>query len=411
MNTRRAKFILNMAKNVKKLTLASKLVKRGDIIEPTEIISRQSRTDNLRDIEDLVGAGSSNSIYFSPVQARKQRLLNGETPKKTNIKLEALTPTRVPPKKNKKDDQLVTKTQVGTATVVKCKLMPDSVDSPLRIDKIKQELEPQIKQELITQDNQEGLVNIKKEPDPTVEPSLYIEVDSPNPLWYYHLESIRVMRNSKSAPVDIMGCHRCADSKADAKTQRFQNLVALMLSSQTKDQTTYEAMNRLKDQNLTPLKIKEMPVTELENLLHPVSFYKNKAKYLKQTVDILIEKYDSDIPDNPKELIALPGVGPKMAHICMAVAWNKVTGIGVDVHVHRISNRLGWLPKPTKEPEQTRIALEKWLPHSLWAEVNHLFVGFGQTICTPVKPNCGECLNKDICPSANAEAKQKKKKE
>ncbi|KAI8042194.1 hypothetical protein M5D96_003496 [Drosophila gunungcola] len=336
MNTRRVKFILNMAKNVKKLTLANKLVKRGDIIQPTEIISRQSRTDNLRDIEDLVGAssnaaGSSNSIYFSPVQARKRRLLNGEIPKKTNIELEALTPTRVPPKKNKKDEQ---------------------------IDKIKQEFEPQIKQEFIKQENQEGLVNIKKEPDPTLEPSLYIEVESPQPLWYYHLESIRVMRNSKTAPVDTMGCHRCADSKADAKTQRFQNLVALMLSSQTKDQTTYEAMNRLKDQNLTPLKVKEMPITELENLLHPVSFY--------------------------KELIALPGVGPKMAHICMAVAWNKVTGIGVDVHVHRISNRLGWLPKPTKEPEQTRIALEKWLPHSLWAEVNHLFVGFGQTICTPI---------------------------
>lgn len=137
--------------------------------------------------------------------------------------------------------------------------------------------------------------------------------------------------------------------------------------------------------------------------------FQNKAKYLKQTVQILIEKYDSDIPDTPKELKALPGVGPKMAHICMAVAWNKVTGIGVDVHVHRLSNRLKWVPRPTKEPEQTRVALEKWLPYSLWSEVNHLFVGFGQTICTPVKPNCRECLNKDICPSANVETQPKKK--
>lgn len=182
-----------------------------------------------------------------------------------------------------------------------------------------------------------------------------------------------------------------------------------MLSSQTKDQTTFEAMNRLKERTLTTISIRDMPVTDLENLLHPVSFYKNKAKYLKQTVEVLINKYDSDIPDNPKELIALPGVGPKMAHICMAVAWNKITGIGVDVHVHRLTNRLGWLPQPTKEPEQTRIGLEKWLPHSLWSEVNHLFVGFGQTICTPLKPNCGECLNKDICPSANKETKAKKK--
>lgn len=142
-----------------------------------------------------------------------------------------------------------------------------------------------------------------------------------------------------------------------------------------------------------------------------LDLFQNKAKYLKQTVEILTDKYGSDIPDNVKDLVALPGVGPKMAHICMAVAWNKITGIGVDVHVHRLSNRLGWVPKPTKEPEQTRVALEKWLPFSLWSEVNHLFVGFGQTICTPVKPNCGECLNKDICPSAHAETKEKRKKD
>lgn len=387
-----------MAKNVKKLTLANKLAKRGDLIKPTEIKSRPNRADNVRDIEVLVGvsagaAGSSSSVFFSPVQTRKQRLLNGEAVKKTNIKMEPLSPARVAPKKFRKDDRMVTRVQMGSATVVICKVVPDAVDSPVRVDKIKEEVEPQIKQEA-----------------PEDSPS-FSEVQAPHPLWFNHLENIRIMRNSRTAPVDTMGCHRCADLKADSKTQRFQNLVALMLSSQTKDQTTYEAMNRLKDRGLTPLKVKEMPVTELENLLHPVSFYKNKAKYLKQTVEILTDKYGSDIPDNVKDLVALPGVGPKMAHICMAVAWNKITGIGVDVHVHRLSNRLGWVPKPTKEPEQTRVALEKWLPFSLWSEVNHLFVGFGQTICTPVKPNCGECLNKDICPSAHAETKEKRKKD
>ncbi|XP_017043665.2 endonuclease III-like protein 1 isoform X1 [Drosophila ficusphila] len=401
-----------MAKNIKKTTLANKLAKKGDVIKPTTIISKQARTDNVRDIEDLVGVssnatGSSNSIYFSPIRTRKQRVINGESLKNNIVKVEALSPTRVAPKKNKKEDQLVSKLQIGSATVVKCKIVPDVVDSPIRIDNIKKELEPQIKKEI--DDIKEGLVKIKKEVNSQEESQLYHDVEAPHPFWYNHLENIRNMRNSNSAPVDTMGCHRCADSTADAKTQRFQNLVALMLSSQTKDQTTYEAMNRLKEQTLTPLKIKEIPIAELENLLHPVSFYKNKAKYLKQTVDILLDKYDSDIPDNPKELIALPGVGPKMAHICMAVAWNKITGIGVDVHVHRLSNRLGWLPKPTKEPEQTRVALEKWLPFSLWSEVNHLFVGFGQTICTPVKPNCGECLNKDICPSVNVQIKPKKK--
>ncbi|KAH8393210.1 hypothetical protein KR200_004527 [Drosophila serrata] len=414
-----------MARNVKKLSLANKLAKRGDVIKPTEIIGRQNRADNVRvsckiftqlllvntfitfkDIEDLVGtSGSSNSIYFSPLQTRKQR----ETVKNINIKSEPLTPTRVLPKriKNEEQDQLQSKILMGSAMVVKCKVVPDAMNSPLRIDRIKKELQTEFKEE----PKQEILENIKKEVDHQEQPHMFLGVEGPHPLWLIHLENIRIMRNRLPAPVDTMGCHRCADPKADAKTQRFQNLVALMLSSQTKDQTTFEAMNRLKERTLTTFSIKEMPLTELESLLHPVSFYKNKAKYLKQTVEILIDKYDSDIPDNPKELIALPGVGPKMAHICMAVAWNKVTGIGVDVHVHRLTNRLGWVQEPTKEPEQTRIGLENWLPHSLWAEVNHLFVGFGQTICTPLKPNCGECLNKDICPSAFKETKAKKSKE
>lgn len=194
-----------------------------------------------------------------------------------------------------------------------------------------------------------------------------------------------------------------------------------MLSSQTKDETTFDAMIRLKEKTLTPISIQNISVSELETLLHPVSFYKvcqakkraniililsvplqNKAKYLKQTVKILIDKYDHDIPDTIEELLKLPGVGPKMGHICMATAWNKITGIGVDTHVHRISNRLAWLKTSTKEPEKTRIQLEAWLPRDLWAEVNHLFVGFGQTICTPVRPKCAECLNKHICPASTS---------
>ncbi|XP_070133485.1 endonuclease III-like protein 1 isoform X2 [Drosophila bipectinata] len=390
-----------MAKNVKKLSLANKLAKKGDVITPTKIIIRQNSAHN--DIEDLVQASSSTSLYFSPVASRKQRNLNGEPHKIINIKSEPISPTRVPPKIKKEEP--LSRIAVGSAVVVKCKVIPDIVDSPIRINQIKKENDPLIKQEII----QEMVEKIKKEMEPRVEPQVNPEVDAPNPLWNQHLVNIRTMRNSMTAPVDTMGCHKCADTNADAKTQRFQNLVALMLSSQTKDQTTFEAMIRLKDRNLCPQTLKDMPVEDLEGLLYPVSFYKNKAKYLKQTVQILIDKYDSDIPDNPKELKALPGVGPKMAHICMAVAWNKVTGIGVDVHVHRLSNRLKWVARPTKEPEQTRVALEKWLPHSLWSEVNHLFVGFGQTICTPVKPNCRECLNKDICPSANLETQPKKK--
>lgn len=88
----------------------------------------------------------------------------------------------------------------------------------------------------------------------------------------------------------------------------------------------------------------------------------NKAKHLKQTAKVLLEKYDGDIPDSVEGLCSLPGVGPKMAYLAMSCGWGHTVGIGVDTHVHRISNRLGWLPAPTKTPEQTRKALEAWLP-------------------------------------------------
>lgn len=172
-----------------------------------------------------------------------------------------------------------------------------------------------------------------------------------------------------------------------------------MLSSQTKDTVTFEAMNRLKKHGLTPETMCAIDVIDLEKLLHPVGFYKRKAVYIKKAAEILIDKYNCDIPRTIADMIKLPGVGPKMAHICMRVAWGVVSGIGVDTHVHRISNRLKWMRKETNEPEQTRVALEQWMPKELWSDVNELLVGFGQTVCTPINPKCGECLNYDICPS------------
>ncbi len=102
------------------------------------------------------------------------------------------------------------------------------------------------------------------------------------------------------------------------------------------------------------------------------------------------------------------GVGPKMAYLAMELAWKETVGIGVDTHVHRISNRLGWVQRPTKEPENTRLQVESWLPKNLWAETNLLLVGFGQTICTPVNPKCGKCLNLQICPYAHKNFKPSK---
>lgn len=216
--------------------------------------------------------------------------------------------------------------------------------------------------------------------------------------WKSTLENIKEMRKHKTAPVDEMGCHKCADPNASDAVFRYQCLLALMLSSQTKDQVTHAAMKRLISYGCTPSIITATSNDIIIKLIHPVGFANKKADYIKKTSVILLDKYNGDIPKTIDELCNLPGVGPKMAHICMQIAWGEISGIGVDTHVHRISNRLNWVKKPTKTPEDTRRELEDWLPKNLWNDINHLLVGFGQEICLPRFPKCTECLNKNICP-------------
>ncbi|XP_053327482.1 endonuclease III-like protein 1 [Spea bombifrons] len=218
--------------------------------------------------------------------------------------------------------------------------------------------------------------------------------------WKRHLDNIREMRGRRDAPVDQMGAEKCFDHDAAPEVMRYQVLLSLMLSSQTKDQVTSAAMRRLREHGLTVGNISETDADTLGKLIYPVGFWKNKVKYIKQTTEILRKQYGGDIPDNVQDLVKLPGVGPKMAHLVMDIAWNNVSGIGVDTHVHRISNRLKWVKKATKTPEETRVALEDWMPRDLWSEINWLLVGFGQQICLPVSPQCSTCLNRDICPGA-----------
>lgn len=145
---------------------------------------------------------------------------------------------------------------------------------------------------------------------------------------------------------------------------------------------------------------------KLNELIYVVGFHNNKTRYIKATALILRDQYASDIPDTIEGLMGLPGVGPKMAYLCLSAAWGRTEGIGVDVHVHRITNLWEW--HKTKGPEETRISLQGWLPRDRWHEINHLLVGFGQTICLPVGRKCGECtLSKSgFCPSAVVERKK-----
>lgn len=293
----------------------------------------------------------SKSPYFSPRKTRNK------------IKIEYEKPSTVPPKKKSLTDKIPAET--------------------------KKEISPKnsTKRSSTSQEEHSDKADIKNS---KWEPANWQEI----------IANLKIMRKSIPAPVDTMGCHKCSDESADEKTQRFHKLIALMLSSQTKDQVTFDAMNRLKSRGLTPQNVITWKASELEDILKPVSFYKNKARFIQKTAQILIDQYDGDIPNTPENLMKLPGVGPKMAHICMNTAWNVISGIGVDVHVHRICNRLKWVRKPTKQPEDTRVDLESWLPSEHWSEVNALLVGFGQTICAPINPKCEICLNNQICPSA-----------
>lgn len=218
--------------------------------------------------------------------------------------------------------------------------------------------------------------------------------------WQQQLANIRIMRSKKDAPVDQLGAEHCYDASAPPKVQRYQVLLSLMLSSQTKDQVTAGAMQRLRARGLTVENILQTDDDMLGRLIYPVGFWRNKVKFIKQTTAILQQRYEGDIPASVAELVALPGVGPKMAHLAMAVAWGTVSGIAVDTHVHRIANRLRWTKKVTKTPEATRAALEEWLPRGLWSEINGLLVGFGQQICLPVHPQCHACFNQSLCPAA-----------
>ena len=226
--------------------------------------------------------------------------------------------------------------------------------------------------------------------------------------WEKVYETTAAMRKRVLAPVDTMGCEALAESHRSPRDQRLQTLISLMLSSQTKDPVTAAAIENLQKNlpgGLTLESLLEVEPTALNNLISKVGFHNRKTEYIKSAAIIMRDKHDSDIPSTIEGLIALPGVGPKMGYLCLSAAWGRDEGIGVDVHVHRITNLWGW--HKTNTPEQTRMELESWLPKEKWHDINHLLVGFGQTMCLPVGRKCEECdlAAEKLCPSAQISKK------
>ncbi|KAG2260277.1 hypothetical protein Bca52824_079571 [Brassica carinata] len=233
--------------------------------------------------------------------------------------------------------------------------------------------------------------------------------------WEKMMEGIRKMTSSEEASADPLNCDRTG-SFLPPKERRFYVLIGTLLSSQTKDHVTGAAVERLRLNGLlTPEAIDQADESTIRELIYPVGFYTRKATNVKKVAKICLTKYDGDIPRSLEELLSLPGVGPKIAHLVLHIAWNDVQGICVDTHVHRICNRLGWVTKPgtkqkTSSPEETRVALQQWLPKEEWVAINFLLVGFGQKICTPLRPRCGVCSISELCPSAFKETPSKSSK-
>jgi endonuclease-3 len=176
----------------------------------------------------------------------------------------------------------------------------------------------------------------------------------------------------------------------------FQVLIATLLSAQTKDAVTAAASSRLFKVARTPRAVAKLTTTQIEQLIYPVSFYRNKAVHVKQTCEQILSRFGGTVPSTMDELLTLPGVGRKTANLVLILAHRSGDNICVDTHVHRISNRLGWVR--TRTPDETEQALYKAAHRRWWPLINLYLVTWGQNVCKPVYPLCQNCAIHDVCP-------------
>ena len=176
----------------------------------------------------------------------------------------------------------------------------------------------------------------------------------------------------------------------------FQILIATLLSARTQDATTHAASTRLFRRARRPATMARLTVKEIERLIYPVSFYRTKARHVKACCEMLASRFGGAVPSTIDELLRLPGVGRKTANLVLILAFKSRQNICVDTHVHRITNRLGWVH--TKLPDETEQALYRATAPRWWPYINLYFVTWGQNVCRPVYPRCGECVLARGCP-------------
>jgi endonuclease III len=205
----------------------------------------------------------------------------------------------------------------------------------------------------------------------------------------------RIMRGLAKA---ITGLELPAVEKVSEENAEdpFQILIATILSARTQDATTHAASTRLFRAARTPRTMAKLPVKEIERLIYPVSFYRNKARHVKACCEMLVTRFGGKVPATMDELLMLPGVGRKTANLVLILGFKSVQNICVDTHVHRISNRLGWVKTAT--PDETEQALYRATSSRWWPYINLYLVTWGQNICRPLSPRCRDCVIDEVCP-------------
>jgi endonuclease-3 len=193
--------------------------------------------------------------------------------------------------------------------------------------------------------------------------------------------------------LDVPAVEKISESQEE---DPFQVLIATLLSARTQDSTTFAASTRLFRVAATPTAMGRLTVRRIERLIYPVSFYREKAKHVKATCRMLVERFRGRVPGTMEELLLLPGVGRKTANLVLILAFKSRQNICVDTHVHRISNRLGWVR--TRAPEETEHALYQAIERRWWPSVNLYLVTWGQNVCRPISPRCSECVVRPFCP-------------
>jgi len=182
----------------------------------------------------------------------------------------------------------------------------------------------------------------------------------------------------------------------DQREDAFQVLIATMLSAQTRDSVTAAASARLFRVARTPKSMARLTRAAIQKLIYPVSFYRHKAVHVKETCRRIMTHFRGRVPSTMAELLTLPGVGRKTANLVLILAHSSQENICVDTHVHRISNRLGWVK--TRTPDETEQALYTATARRWWPFINLYLVTWGQNVCRPVYPLCPQCVLADICP-------------